>query len=470
MKQNRQHMLESRRGSTLLSFCSSLLGLPLLYVGATQHQAEISSTFLLFITILSLTACIVTLVNTNLGLIVLIFSMLLSPEINVAEVPSRAVVMRIDDFLIVTVFFTWLAKMAINKELGLLRVTRINRWILLYCFVAFLSTVKGFVVGTVQLNKAFFYLLKYLEYFVLFFLVVNNVRTEKEVRLFVTFLLVTCVIVVLYADSQIGKIYRVTAPFEGETPESNTLGGYLLLIMGVLFGLLIHYPSWTYRVFLIGLLALMTPAFLATLSRSAWMGTIPMYLTLLLFTRRKRVVLVGIACFGILMGSLFLPRTAVSERALTTFAGPHVQKVFGKQVGFEASASDRIEIWKDTLKTKFLKYPLLGVGVSGVGVVDSQYIRILAEMGILGFVVFLILLTRVAATVWGAYREVQLPFHQGLCLGFLGSLVGLMAHGLTTNTFIIVRIMEPFWFLAGLVIMLPYLEETPQEAVAGKAA
>jgi hypothetical protein len=40
-------------------------------------------------------------------------------------------------------------------------------------------------------------------------------------------------------------------------------------------------------------------------------------------------------------------------------------------------------------------------------------------------------------------------------MGYLGGFVGLFVHGMSANTFIIVRIMEPFWFLTAMVIMIP---------------
>ena len=45
-----------------------------------------------------------------------------------------------------------------------------------------------------------------------------------------------------------------------------------------------------------------------------------------------------------------------------------------------------------------------------------------------------------------------------MALGFLAGTVGLLMHAIGSNTFIIVRIMEPFWFFAGIVVMLPLLE------------
>ena len=48
---------------------------------------------------------IITFINTDVALIMLIFSMLLSPELKIVEVPARAVVVRIDDILLFVVFF-----------------------------------------------------------------------------------------------------------------------------------------------------------------------------------------------------------------------------------------------------------------------------------------------------------------------------------------------------------------------------
>jgi len=43
-------------------------------------------------------------------------------------------------------------------------------------------------------------------------------------------------------------------------------------------------------------------------------------------------------------------------------------------------------------------------------------------------------------------------------MGFPAGFIGLLVHSIGANTFIIVRIMEPFWFVAGMVAMIPELE------------
>jgi hypothetical protein len=43
-------------------------------------------------------------------------------------------------------------------------------------------------------------------------------------------------------------------------------------------------------------------------------------------------------------------------------------------------------------------------------------------------------------------------------MGAVAGLVGLLVHAIGANTFIIVRIMEPFWFVVGLVVTLDRLQ------------
>ena len=90
--------------------------------------------------------------------------------------------------------------------------------------------------------------------------------------------------------------------------------------------------------------------------------------------------------------------------------------------------------------------------------IDSQLPRILIETGILGLMAFFYLLYSIGKLAINHMKRVNTPYFKGLALGFLGGYVGLLFHSLGANTFIIVRIMEPFWFLTGIIAVLPELE------------
>ena len=64
--------------------------------------------------------------------------------------------------------------------------------------------------------------------------------------------------------------------------------------------------------------------------------------------------------------------------------------------------------------------------------------------------------------------KVESNFYRGLSVGFIAGFVGLLFHAIGANTFIIVRIMEPFWFFAGIITVLPMIEQEsnqPREVV-----
>ena len=59
---------------------------------------------------------------------------------------------------------------------------------------------------------------------------------------------------------------------------------------------------------------------------------------------------------------------------------------------------------------------------------------------------------------WHSLQASRSPLGKGLATSFLVSTAALMVHALSANTFIIIRIMEPYWFLAGLTVMAPLVE------------
>jgi hypothetical protein len=52
------------------------------------------------------------------------------------------------------------------------------------------------------------------------------------------------------------------------------------------------------------------------------------------------------------------------------------------------------------------------------------------------------------------------PRLKGMVVGFYAGFWGLMVHAFTANTFIIVRISEPFWCLTGLTVILYLAAQT----------
>lgn len=411
-----------------------------------------------------LIVCLVTLFKTEWALVILIFATLLSPELDIGEAAGRAVTIRIEDILLLVILFTWLAKMAIIKELGFIKKTELNTAIWIYSIFCVFATVVGVLRGNVNPVKGTFFVLKYLEYFVLFFLVVNNINKKKHVHLLLWSFFLVCLIITVYSMTKIGSVYRLSAPFEGEAGEPNTFGAYLLFLFSLSVGILLYVPNIKQRLFFIALAICTSIALMFTLSRGSYLGLTVSFTVFLFITRYKRILLLLGALSAVIV--LFLMPGAVQNRVLYTFSlwEPQVteQSVRIFNIYFDPSSSARIESWKVALQD-WVERPFLGFGVSGRGLVDNQYLTVLSESGILGLLAFLFLLWKLYSLSYSSVHITKSRFYQGLFLGYFAGYVGLLVHAFTANTFILIRVMEPFWFLTALMVVLPNILKEEEE-------
>jgi O-antigen ligase len=339
---------------------------------------------------------------------------------------------------------------------------------MLYVAGCVFATLMGVLTGRVRPAGGFFFLLKYYEYFFLYFMTVNLIHTEKQVKHLVTASLLTCLAVSLYAISQIPSGARVSAPFEGEEGEPNTLGGYLVFMMAVISGLLVTRGAVTRRWPLAVLLGICGIALQATLSRASFLAAAVVTLGFMVFLRRRSPLLVVLLVLSMASAPFLAPRP-VTERILYTFTQPPEEgQIRIGTVKVDTSTSDRLRSWQRSFEV-WKQSPLWGHGVTGGPFMDAMYPRVLTETGLLGLCAFLALMRAIFRTGKAGYRQLQDPYLRGIALGFLFGFLGLLIHAIGSNTFIIVRIMEPFWLYAGLVVRSMMLAK-PESNEDGPAA
>jgi len=196
----------------------------------------------------------------------------------------------------------------------------------------------------------------------------------------------------------------------------------------------------------------------ATLSRSSWLALGPMLLALIWYSKKKMVVIVPVIVL-VLIAAFLLP-PGVKERAMFTFSQPLEQgqvKLGG--VRLDTSTSARLDSWKNVLTRDFIEAPILGRGVTGYRFLDAQYPRVLAESGLIGVIFFFMLLVAIYKNAIAARRRYEHDsFYVGVSTGYLAGFFAMLTHAIGSNTFIIVRIMEPFWFLTAIIIVIPQIE------------
>ncbi len=409
-------------------------------------------------------------VRTEVGLYLALLSMLLSPEFVVggrgALAEGREVVIRAEDLLLFAIALSWLAKTAVNKELGLVQKTPLNRSILAYVVATLLATLVGYLTGTVKTAAGFFYVLKYTEYFVVYYMVVNNLQDRDQAWRLAAFAFLTAAIVSVIGISQIPTGRRVSAPFEGESGEPNTFGGYLVFMLGLAGGLALDAAALRVRLLAAGLGALMFLPFLYTQSRASYLGLIPATLTLVALTRRRQLA-VGLLVVGLVLGATSLP-APVYNRVMETFKEQVAQPaVRVGRIGFDPSTSERLLAMRGAFEG-WTKRPILGYGVTGFHFMDAQYARVLVETGVVGMAAFLAMLWAVWRSTFRIYRQAEDPNFRALAGGFLAGFAGILAHAIGSNSFIIIRIMEPFWFFVGFLIVWPTLARPSEVRGSGR--
>ena len=408
---------------------------------------------------------IICLASTEAALYLLIFSMLLSPEIIVGTTEraaslGRGVTLRVDDFVILIIGFSWLAKMAINKQLGLFLKTPLNKPIGYYIILCLASTLLGAMFADVSLKTGFFFVLKYFEYVFIYFMVANHLRDKGQIKKYMWAMLITCIIVSIIGIAQIPEGVRVSAPFEGKAGEPNTFGGYLVLMICITTGLFLTTKSFRDQIIYGSLILLFAIPLLYTQSRSSYLAMIPAMFAFVWLSEKRQWVFLTLVLVGLLLP--FIAPNPAKERFAYTFTEERDRGVEISGVKLDTSTTARLMGWKNVAKD-WVKHPIFGFGVTGYGFVDAQYFRVLIETGILGLAAFIFLISRIISQTYHILTKTPEPFEKGLCMGFLAGFIGLLVHAIGANTFIIVRIMEPFWFILAMVIMIPNLEDNTEQ-------
>jgi hypothetical protein len=389
--------------------------------------------------------------NVRISLSLLIVSMLLSPEIMIGETTKREITIRFEDILLFIMTIGWLIRIAIYKDIGFMLKNPLNLPIVFYSAAAIVSTLLGSIYGHVSPLSGFFFVLKIIEYFFLFSIIVNFVREEQEVNQLLTLMLIVGGIICIYGLFQVMIGGDISAPFEGEQGEKNTLGGYLVLLGAVVTGILMHTDSHNERNLLIVLLVMLVPLLLFSLSRGSWFSSIVTAVALFFVTKQKNVYIIILLLF-IIIFPLIVPGP-VQER----FAYTYSQRIEPGQITIgslrlDTSTSARLLSYIRVLKNMY-RHLFFGFGVTGFSFVDGQFFRTLSEMGIIGLTLLIWMLVRLHNLIRKAMKIGHSPRLQGMAIGFYAAFWGMIAHAMSANTLIIVRIAEPFWCLAGLTII-----------------
>lgn len=346
----------------------------------------------------------------------------------------------------------------------------------LFLLIGFASLLlHSTTLSTTDFLGSAFYGVRWASLFLLSIIVAN--QTEQEQKLTWKILVGFTVLLCIAGFIQLVFVPDFTAfedlgwdPHQGRLLSTwfdpNFVGGYLAFFTPLLLGY-----AWEHkkdRPWALPALGILIVALALTLSRSAYVA---LFAGLLVFGALRSAKLLVMGAIALtLLGLLVSPVRDRFESLLE-----NIQSVSSETYTLpDASARLRYDSWRIGW-TLFMDSPLIGQGYNAYkfaaldkGLIkdpnvhaasgsDSSALTILSTTGILGFLAFLSAYALLFITAWKNRKN-------GLGLGFLSGLTGLLVHSIFVNSLLFPLFMAPFWISAGLLLGAAKQSSTPPQS------
>jgi putative inorganic carbon (hco3(-)) transporter len=314
----------------------------------------------------------------------------------------------------------------------------------------------------------------YVEMFFFALIVASTIKEKAQVRILV---LVMCISVLVVNRSFYSTMStRDLTHFSYEVRDSGPLGyagvnglaAFEAMFASFLLGI---YSMVEKRIVKAGILAMLATCgycLLYAFSRGGYMAFLVGLITVGLFKTRWFLILAVIMVLG---WQTLLP-VSVQER-ITMTTGDAAE---GQQ--FDSSAQDRLVLWHDAIEL-FKRNPITGAGfstykfmgrVGGYRDTHNYYIKVLAEMGVAGMLLFLILLGKLFRSGISLFYGTDDPFWRAVALGFTAATASLIVANFFGDRWTYQQLNGYMWVMLGCVIRgLITIREQQEKAEADDA-
>jgi O-antigen ligase len=318
------------------------------------------------------------------------------------------------------ILFIW----AFISSFSFVGVVALTRWV----FQAYISTLFIFFVVMVCVDS-----MRKLEYTALVFVGALDFAALYVLREYQ---------LIGFGDSRVGWV----------AGDGNYFAAATLLAMPVAFHLMSVARMQAQRWFYLGSVILIFLAFVVTGSRGGFMGLCALFgIMFLRYKKKRRVLLAGVLMVPILLLAPMSP----------------IKRLTDPNYGDTLSADDHLKLWKFGVDTA-LQHPVLGIGLSnfkryaarahvterGDGyVAHNTYIEFAAELGLLGFLLYMSIVSSTLVVLEKVRRRARVFRHrylEGLAIGLQEGLVGFGVAAF----FVSAQYQKPFWIAVFLTTPL----------------
>ena len=322
------------------------------------------------------------------------------------------------------------------------------------------------------------------QYMLWFFVVTRLVRDDRDFRVLYLAMVALATVIALHGIYQYIVAVPIPSNWTDQAEQSvrtrvfsifgspNIMGDYMVMFAPMAAGLAYYFPKTWQKLLAWACAFAMCFACLFTMSRGAWVAMAVAVVLFCLLVDRRLFVLLLIAA----VAALFLP-----------FVASRIGYLFTEQFAESTARGGRASRWHYGLN--YLKesgHPWLGLGLGMFGgaiamqtqiidqwdyfYLDNYYLKIMVEMGYLGFAFFVLLL---AALLYVGFRclyrsrtpkESTEPRVQPLAAGILAGLSGVLVHCYFENIFEEPYMMAYFWMMAAMLVYLGFFRQRNKQA------
>ena len=360
----------------------------------------------------------------------------------------------------------------IRKKYSVFGKSPLRWWLLAFAVVSYIALWRGtfFINANLPLwfdEDRLSDWKNYMVIYLLFFLTLASIRNVKQMQVL---LLLMCISITLIDRSVINTMKgRDMSTFSDDIREGGPMGytganglaaleaQFTAFLMGLYSVQKKIWPRLGYLALIgTGLVTLMY-----TFSRGGYLAVLAGACCVGLLKNRKILVLVAI----FLVTWQALVPNAVKERVVTTK---------GDNGELEPSAGDRITLWQNAVEI-IKSDPIVGTGydtykymhaVGPYSDTHNYYIKVLLELGLIGMLIFLGILSRMFMAGFQLFRAaVSSDFMRGLGLGVIGMLIAALVNNAFGDRWTYIEEMGFTWVLVAMAVRCKMILDEQSEGV-----
>lgn len=337
------------------------------------------------------------------------------------------------------------------------RVTIMDYFVVLFGIVLLYSSITSYTPKNSIMSLSI-----YAACILFYFILVNTIKTRQQLYGLLALLVLSTTVISLYGLYQLKTVgatseawvdtslfgdikARVGSTFENP----NVLGEYLVIILPLAIAMLWGQRGWISRLLTMGLAGIMLVCLVYTYSRGAYIGLM-LALALFAVLRDRRFVILGI--IGLLLLPFILPPSVINR--FTSIGNLS-----------DTSSSYRISVWLGSLKLVGDYWPSgIGLGLEPFKLIYPKYslnaayahhshniyIQLLIEMGIVGFLTFLAMVTVYYKTLLAGFFKTRDKFISTFMIAAASGMAGFLAQGMVENIWYNNRVLLTFWVMLAL--------------------